>query len=122
MAEEKKVSAMVPATAILHLHDRDWVYEPAGEKSFRRVEVSAASCCLRICRRSRESIAGDRVVKDALMLQNSSEAVTEYDPWVSRFRAQQPLPGNSWAVLLLAGLGRDFVPQSSRRSLSRRCQ
>ena len=29
----------VPATAILHLHDRDWVYIPAGDKKFRRVEV-----------------------------------------------------------------------------------
>ena len=28
----------VPASAILHLHDRDWVFVPAGQK-FRRVEV-----------------------------------------------------------------------------------
>lgn len=33
--------AVVPATAILHLHDRDWVYVPAGDKQFRRVIVEA---------------------------------------------------------------------------------
>ena len=39
MACEKKISAIVPSTAILHLHDRDWVYLPGGGKSFRRAEV-----------------------------------------------------------------------------------
>jgi cobalt-zinc-cadmium efflux system membrane fusion protein len=29
----------VPAGAILHLHDRDWVFIPAGDKQFKRVEV-----------------------------------------------------------------------------------
>src|ERR1700735_598001 len=29
----------VPASAILHLHDRDWVYVPAGEGKFKRVAV-----------------------------------------------------------------------------------
>jgi membrane fusion protein, heavy metal efflux system len=29
----------VPANAVLHLHDRDWVYLPAGDNHFRRVEV-----------------------------------------------------------------------------------
>ncbi len=33
--------AAVPAAAVLHLHDRDWVYVPAGGNSFRRVEVKA---------------------------------------------------------------------------------
>ena len=31
--------AAVPASAILHLHDRDWVYVPAPGKKFRRVMV-----------------------------------------------------------------------------------
>jgi cobalt-zinc-cadmium efflux system membrane fusion protein len=30
---------IVPATALLHLHDRDFVYVPAPGKKFRRVEV-----------------------------------------------------------------------------------
>lgn len=29
----------VPASAVLHLHDRDWVYVPAPDRKFRRVEV-----------------------------------------------------------------------------------
>jgi cobalt-zinc-cadmium efflux system membrane fusion protein len=35
----KEVRTVVPASAILHLHDRDWVYVPAPDKKFRRVEV-----------------------------------------------------------------------------------
>jgi cobalt-zinc-cadmium efflux system membrane fusion protein len=31
--------AIVPATAVLHLHDREWVYTPEGNGSFRRLEV-----------------------------------------------------------------------------------
>jgi cobalt-zinc-cadmium efflux system membrane fusion protein len=38
---EKKHYATVPATAILHLHDRQWVYTPAPDGAFRRVEVTA---------------------------------------------------------------------------------
>src|ERR1700740_254964 len=41
--QKKEMHAMVPATAILHLHDRDWVYVPAGGKSFRRVEVATGN-------------------------------------------------------------------------------
>ena len=32
--------ATVPATAILHLHDREWVYAPLGNGHFRRLEVT----------------------------------------------------------------------------------
>ena len=35
----KEVHTVVPASAILHLHDRDWVYVPAPDQKFRRVEV-----------------------------------------------------------------------------------
>jgi cobalt-zinc-cadmium efflux system membrane fusion protein len=30
---------VVPASAILHLHDRDWVFVPAATTRFKRVEV-----------------------------------------------------------------------------------
>jgi membrane fusion protein, heavy metal efflux system len=33
--------ATVPATAVLHLHDREWVYTPLGDGRFRRLEVVA---------------------------------------------------------------------------------
>src|SRR6202167_778703 len=38
-----KTSPAVPADAILHLHDRDWVFVPAGGKQFKRVEVHAGN-------------------------------------------------------------------------------
>ncbi len=38
-AQKKETHAVVPASAILHLHDSDWVYVPDGEKQFRRVQV-----------------------------------------------------------------------------------
>jgi cobalt-zinc-cadmium efflux system membrane fusion protein len=34
------VHAVVPAAAILHLHDRDWVYVPADGHLFQRIEVT----------------------------------------------------------------------------------
>jgi len=30
---------LVPATAVVHLHDKDWVFVPAGENQFRKVAV-----------------------------------------------------------------------------------
>ena len=33
------VRTAIPATAILHLHDRDWVFAPVQGQQFRRVEV-----------------------------------------------------------------------------------
>ena len=35
----KETRTNVPVTAVLRLHDRDWVYLPAPEKKFRRVAV-----------------------------------------------------------------------------------
>jgi cobalt-zinc-cadmium efflux system membrane fusion protein len=71
---EKQKRATVPATAILHLHDRDWVYEPAGEGTFRRVEVVSGKM---LPDKTQEIVsgvsAGDRVVQNALVLQNTSE-------------------------------------------------
>jgi membrane fusion protein, heavy metal efflux system len=37
---KKQAYAAVPADAVLHLHDRDWVYAPAGAGQFRRLEVT----------------------------------------------------------------------------------
>ena len=38
---KKQIYATVPASAVLHLHDRDWVYVPAEGGRFRRLEVVA---------------------------------------------------------------------------------
>lgn len=37
--QTREMHTVVPASAILHMHDRDFVYVPAPEKRFRRVEV-----------------------------------------------------------------------------------
>ena len=40
-SRQKEPFAAIPANAILHLHDRDWVYVPAGGNRYRRTEVRA---------------------------------------------------------------------------------
>jgi cobalt-zinc-cadmium efflux system membrane fusion protein len=37
--QTREMHTIVPASAILHMHDRDFVYVPAPDKKFRRVEV-----------------------------------------------------------------------------------
>jgi cobalt-zinc-cadmium efflux system membrane fusion protein len=66
--------AVVPAAAVLHLHDRDWVYVPAGENTFRRVEVTGGKMLPQNLQEVLSGIApGDRVVARALVLQNTAE-------------------------------------------------
>src|ERR1700730_933624 len=40
-AQGNEIHAAIPITAILHMHDRDWVYVPAGYRKFRRVDASS---------------------------------------------------------------------------------
>jgi cobalt-zinc-cadmium efflux system membrane fusion protein len=66
--------AAVPATAILHLHDRDWVYEPAGGKEFRRVEVKSGEMLSGKMQAILSGVApGQQIVTNALEFQNSVE-------------------------------------------------
>jgi cobalt-zinc-cadmium efflux system membrane fusion protein len=37
--QKKEKHTIVPASAVLHMHDRDFVFVPAPEKKFRRLEV-----------------------------------------------------------------------------------
>jgi len=70
----KETHATVPASAVLHLHDRDWVYVPAGDGQFRRVEVTGGKM---IAGKGQEILTGlkpgDQVVADALDLQATVE-------------------------------------------------
>lgn len=69
--------AAVPASAILHLHDRDWVFVPAsgsGGNSFRGVEVKAGAMLPNNVQEILSGLApGQQVVTNALELQNTSE-------------------------------------------------
>jgi len=72
--QKKEKRAAVPADAILHLHDRDWVYVPAGDKKFRRVEVKAGASLSDKMQEIRTGIEpGQQVVTNALVLQNTAE-------------------------------------------------
>ena len=48
--KEKQTFTAVPASAIVHLHDRDWVFIPVQEK-FKRIRSSVANSCRTRCRR-----------------------------------------------------------------------
>lgn len=70
-SQKSSKRATVPAAAILHLHDRDWVYVPAGDKQFQRVEVHAGQMFPGNLQEIESGIApGQRVVTNALELQN----------------------------------------------------
>lgn len=66
--------AVVPASAVLHLHDRDWVYTPGTAKHFLRVEVVGGNM---LPDNMQEIISGikpgTQVVSNALVLQNTVE-------------------------------------------------
>jgi cobalt-zinc-cadmium efflux system membrane fusion protein len=72
--QKKETHAAVPATAILHLHDRNWVYVPMGDKKFRRVEVIESKM---LPGNMQEVITGIKpgvqVVQNALVFQNTVE-------------------------------------------------
>jgi cobalt-zinc-cadmium efflux system membrane fusion protein len=72
--QRKERLAAVPAAAILHLHDRDWVYVPAGGNKFRRVEVRAGANLPDKMQEVRSGIEPDQqVVSNALVFQNTVE-------------------------------------------------
>ncbi len=67
--------AVVPATAILHLHDRDWVFEPAGNNRVKRVEVTAGDMLPGDMQEILSGTApGQQVVKQVLELEATAEA------------------------------------------------
>jgi cobalt-zinc-cadmium efflux system membrane fusion protein len=67
--------AVVPSTAILHLHDRDWVFEPASNKQFKRVEVTAGDTLPGNMQEILSGIApGQQVVSQVLELEATAEA------------------------------------------------
>ena len=71
-AKEKR--SAVPAAAILHLHDRDWVYVPIEKGQFRRTEIVGGDM---LAGGMQEVVTGlvpgQRIVANALAFQNSAE-------------------------------------------------
>ena len=72
--QQKETYAAVPAAAVLHLHDRDWVYVPAGGNKFRRVEVKAGEMLAGNLQSILSGITpGQPVVANGLEFQNTVE-------------------------------------------------
>jgi cobalt-zinc-cadmium efflux system membrane fusion protein len=72
--QRREVHTVIPAAAILHLHDRDWIFAPSGNKEFRRVEIASG---ITLPGNMQEVISGikpgDKVVENALVLENAVE-------------------------------------------------
>lgn len=72
--QKQEVHTAIPTTAILHLHDRDWVFVAAGDKKFQRVEITSGNT---LPGNMQEVIAGikpgTQVVQNALVLENTVE-------------------------------------------------
>jgi cobalt-zinc-cadmium efflux system membrane fusion protein len=65
-------NTVVPADAVLHLHDREWVFVPAGNGNFKRTEVHAGQTI----DGNRQVILsginpGEQVVSNALLLETA---------------------------------------------------
>ena len=71
---KKKTYTEVPASAILHIHDRDWVYVPAPDQKFRRVEVISGDALPNNMQEIKSGLApGQQVVANALILVHTIE-------------------------------------------------
>jgi cobalt-zinc-cadmium efflux system membrane fusion protein len=72
--KQPETRATVPATAILHLHDREWVYTPVSTGHFKRLEVVTGNM---LPGKLQEVVSGikpgDQVISNALALQNTLE-------------------------------------------------
>jgi cobalt-zinc-cadmium efflux system membrane fusion protein len=72
--KEQEMRAAIPASAVLHLRDREWVYMPIGTGHFKRLEVVTGGMLPGNLQEVVSGIkAGDQVVSNALPLQNTVE-------------------------------------------------
>jgi len=70
----KEVHASVPASAVLHLHDRDWVYAPIDAGRFRRIEVVGGNMLPGDLQEIISGVSpGQHLVQNALVLQATVE-------------------------------------------------
>jgi cobalt-zinc-cadmium efflux system membrane fusion protein len=72
--QQKQVHAVVPASAVLHLHDRDWVYTPQADGRFQRIEVTGGKMLPGNLQEILSGLSpGQQVVSNSLVLQNAVE-------------------------------------------------
>jgi len=72
---QKQVTrTVIPSTAILHLHDADWVFAITPDKKFQRTEIVAGiSLPGNLQEVTSGLLPGAQVVRDALTFQNTVE-------------------------------------------------
>jgi cobalt-zinc-cadmium efflux system membrane fusion protein len=69
---KKQTYTSVPASAIIHLHDRDWVFMPAPDQKFQRVEVTSGDQLPNQMEQVLSGLQpGQKVVSNALALQTA---------------------------------------------------
>jgi cobalt-zinc-cadmium efflux system membrane fusion protein len=72
--QRQETHTVVPAAAIMHLHDRDWVFVPTPDKKFRRLEVRGGDT---LPNQMQEVLSGlqpgQQVVSNAVVLQNAAD-------------------------------------------------
>jgi membrane fusion protein, heavy metal efflux system len=72
--KNSQTHVQVPATSVLHLHDRDWVYTPVGDGKFRRIQVRGGASLPGDMQEIISGLnAGQQVVTNALALQNTAD-------------------------------------------------
>lgn len=67
-----ELHALVPSGAVLHLHDRDWVFIPQPDGQFRRSEVTGGKIDAGMQVILKGLTAGQQIVQDALALNAES--------------------------------------------------
>jgi cobalt-zinc-cadmium efflux system membrane fusion protein len=67
-----QIHTAVPATAILHMHDRDFIYVPAPDNRFQRVEVVSGDALPDNLQEIKSGIKpGQQLVANALILEHT---------------------------------------------------
>jgi cobalt-zinc-cadmium efflux system membrane fusion protein len=72
--QRRETHTQVPASAIMHLQDRDWVFVPTPDRKFRKVEVHSGDM---LPNKMQEILSGlqtgQQVVTNAIVLENTFE-------------------------------------------------
>jgi cobalt-zinc-cadmium efflux system membrane fusion protein len=73
-AQTGRIRPVTPATAILRLHDKDWVFRFEGEKRFRRTEIQAGPMAGEGYQEVLSGLkAGETIVANALQFASATE-------------------------------------------------
>jgi membrane fusion protein, heavy metal efflux system len=72
--QRQEMHTVVPGTAVLHLHDSDWVFLPTADRKFQRTQVTLGAALPGDLQEVLTGLAsGAQVVRDALTLENMVE-------------------------------------------------